>query len=178
MRYTFADFCRCSPSNLRYLHHALLIWRHIIQSGMGHGIDIVEIGGGYGGLALYVQALVSRFPLFVIRSYTIVDLPEAGALQAAYAYELQTAIKPVDGTNGDAIRAALPLSQDRILISAYAFSEFSPEVRAWYERVVIPHCQHGWLLWNMIPVYNFTAMPLTVVDERPLTGPGNKMVTF
>jgi hypothetical protein len=143
----------CSPTNWRYLWHALSILDHDPQ-------NIVEIGGGYGGLMLWLQR-ISRKPL----DYMIYDLSEAKAVQQIYA-RLHD----------------LTLSRDvphpRFLVSAYGFSEFDEPTRRWYEENVIPTCEHGWLVWNINGLYPFTDKPLTVEDEQPQTGANNCVVTF
>lgn len=166
----------CSPTNVRYMLHALLITAHIQQLKLG-AVDIVELGGGYGGLALY---LLSMTPLLSIASCTIVDLPSAGKVQALYAQTLHVPLQIVDGTNVSEIDDLIGATgvNNRFLISNYGFSEFSPAVRDWYERTIIPHCAHGFMVWNMIPVYPFTTAPLHIDLERPETGPGNRVVTF
>ncbi len=72
------------------------------------------------------------------------------------------------------------MSQDerRFLVSAYAFSEFSEPVRQLYEESVVPYCDHGYLVWNMIAPYQFTSHSLMLEDEQPYAVPGNKMVKF
>lgn len=165
----------CSPTNLRYACHALMIVRHI-QALWGGAVHIIEIGGGYGGLALYLR---TAFPEQML-SYTIVDLPEACALQWAYAAHVGLNARTVDSTDGEAIVAALEAtaSGQRFLISAYAFSELTPEWREWYERHLLPAIPHGWLAWNFMRVYPFVSHPLTIEPEYPLTGMGNTYVTF
>lgn len=155
----------CSPTNMRYMWHALSIWDHVEQLGLDYP-SFVEIGGGYGGLALWLHRLAPM----TVGSYTILDLPEAAAIQKSAAREWGLPI------NVDVYFTAM--APGSFLVSAYAFSEFSPHVRGWYEQHVVEHCPHGWLAWNMIPVYPFTEAPLTVEDEQPLTGAGNKIVRF
>lgn len=149
----------CSPTNMRYLWHALCVWDHVGALGID-APSFVEIGGGYGGLALWMYRLAPRRRL----SYAIIDVPEASTIQRRYL-DLHGVTLPA-GVSGS------------FLISAYGFSEFSPPIRDEYERNVVRHCPHGWLAWNMIPVYPFTDALLTIEDERPLTGAGNKIVTF
>jgi hypothetical protein len=154
----------CSPTNLRYLWHALCIWDHVEELEL-HQPDFLEIGGGYGGLALWMHRLAPK----AIGSYRIADLLEASAIQKAYAAELGVPLRTM----------GFPWARDgTFLISAYAFSEFSPEARTWHQKAVVKYCDHGWLAWNMIPVYPFTDKPLTIEDEQPLTGAGNKIVRF
>lgn len=169
----------CSPTNLRYLWHALLFWQHIQALGI-KTVDVVEIGGGYGGLALWIRRLASSQQA-ILRSYSIVDVPEAGAIQSVFCREVAIPVKVVDGTDEKAVFDQMNAYDDAscpYLISMYAFSEFSPEVRSFYEDEVLDDCEHGTLLWNMIPLYQFVAAPLTCEAERPLTGPGNLLVRF
>jgi hypothetical protein len=168
----------CSPTNLRYLYHALRVWQHAEDLGL-RDVAFVELGGGYGGLALYVRALQPFFTPRLLR-YTLVDLPEACALQNAYLQCVQVAAHSVP------MGVLHPRGYDyepRFVISCYAFSEFDPETRRWYEERLFPHCQHGIMIWNGEaangpPLYPFVDAPLTVEPERPLTGPGNKVVLW
>lgn len=173
----------CSPSNMRYLFHALLTLRAIDALEQGQ-IHIVELGGGYGGLALYVQRLQYLFKTRVT-TYTIVDVPEACALQAAIAEQLGLSLRVFSGLGAEEMAKAL-LPDDgrqRFFVSAYGFAEFRAQFQEWYAERLIRHCQHGLLVWNYDPywdnpVYQFVNVPLTVVPERPLTGPGNAFVSF
>lgn len=153
----------CSPTNFRYMWQALSIVQHMQREYLG-AQHIVEIGGGYGGLALY---LCWAFPSW-IKGYTIVDLPEAGAIQTAFARELNFSIFAPERAGAGGY----------YLVSAYGFSELDPEIRAEYEQKIIPKCQHGFMVWNLIEPYPFTDKPLTIVDEDPLTGHGNKVITW
>ena len=75
----FTNFCICSPSNLRYIYHSLLIFDHFKKLNIKN-IDIIEIGGGYGGLSFFINNLSYLFN-FKIKSYTIFDLPSVSILQ-------------------------------------------------------------------------------------------------
>jgi hypothetical protein len=183
----------CSPSNFRYLYHALRVLRHLDRLGL-HRVGIFELGGGYGGLALYVFGLAAGTGLHSL-AYTTVDVPEAAALQAVYAREADLPVWSVNGLDPAALEAALHAGDGdavpRYLISAYAFSEFDAETRAWYEHRLVRRCPHGFLVWNFPvplvgeaekplggPVYPFVDAPLTTEPERPRTGPGNLVVTY
>lgn len=164
----------CSPTNLRYLCQALDILEWIKHLGL-NDVQIVEIGGGYGGLALFLKRF-AKLARVSIAGYTIVDLPEAGALQRRYADELGIALNTVDATDALAVNLAID-PREWFLVSAYGFSEFSAPIREWYQATVIRHCAHGYLVWNMIPVYEI-AEGQQDEPEVPLTGPGNRIVRF
>lgn len=158
----------CSPTNMRYLWHSFQILDWLDALGL-KTVNVVEIGGGYGGLALWLTRLAPT----TIKTHTIIDLREAGDIQVAYANELNIPLRAATP-----VAASLVVPDGGFLISAYAFSEFSPEVRDHYQQSVIRHCAHGWLLWNLGPVYPFTDHVYEVADETPLTGQGNKVVRF
>ena len=82
IKQNFKNFCCCSPSNIRYIFHALLILEHMIKTNLNN-IDIVEIGGGYGGLCLFLYKLSTLFNI-TINSYSIFDLNEPMKLQKKY----------------------------------------------------------------------------------------------
>lgn len=181
----------CSPSNLRYLCHAVMIWRHLERLGL-KAVHIVELGGGYGGLALYLARL-SRFFWPRLASHTSIDLPEVAALQVRYARVMGIRLRAVSGLDAESVDLAFHPDDGipRYFISCYAFSEFDAETRAWYEHRVACRCAHGFLVWNFAqpllgvaekplggPLYPFVDAPLTVEPERPSTGPGNVVVRF
>lgn len=181
----------CSPSNLRYLAHAMLIWRHVTALGLSD-FHVVELGGGYGGLALYLERLRDVVHLYY-GAYTMVDVPEAVALQRSYAKANKVPFIAVDGLDANALRSVVKLNdnQDRYCVSAYAFSEFDRDTQEWYRERLVRHCAHGFMVWNFAlplegiaekplggPLYPFVEAPLTVEPERPLTGEGNMVVTW
>ena len=70
------------------------------------------------------------------------------------------------------------IQPNSFLISNYAFSELNDSIRSEYVNRVIPHCNHGFLAWNFIPIYNFTNQTYRYENERPTTGPNNYFVYF
>ena len=72
IKYDFAtqdqQHYHCSPTSFRYFYQALLVLKHIKELGL-NSVDIVEIGGGYGGLCLALHYLSTD-----INSYSICDL--------------------------------------------------------------------------------------------------------
>jgi hypothetical protein len=158
----------CSPSNLRYLSQALRLWTHALEMGMER-MHVVELGGGYGGLALYVHRLASLFPSVELAWYTIVDLPEAADIQEMVFAEWGVPAMTVNGLDEVALEWCLDHADEtqapRFLFSAYAFSEFDEETRDYYAERVAKHCEHGVLIWN------FTNGPHEKLAERPVGGP-------
>jgi putative sugar O-methyltransferase len=60
------------------IHHA--IKSYLVSDNPKNKLRLVEIGGGYGGLAFWIQTL-GRIP---IHSYTIIDLPMVNILQGYF----------------------------------------------------------------------------------------------
>ena len=83
----FKSFATCSPTNLRYIYISLLILEDIKKYKLNN-IDIIEIGGGYGGLCFFVHSIAKLYKI-EINSYTIFDLLEASNLQEKYLNALQ-----------------------------------------------------------------------------------------
>jgi len=174
VKYTFHDFAHCSPTNLRYIYQTLLILDYV-KSEMLNNLNIIEIGGGYGGLAFYIKNIA---PLFGVKvsSYTIFDLPAATMLQkkylAAHGMDVQVAVL-------DSVESA-QLHKNSFLISNYAFSEIEMNLQNQYtEKVLNPYVSHGFLAWNMIQIYEFIQdKTISFKREVPLTGQYNYFVTF
>ncbi len=160
----------CSPSNFRYLSQALRLLTHAAEVASGR-IHVIELGGGYGGLALYVNRLAHLFPSVEIDAYSIVDLPEAGVVQAKTAGALSVPIYVVNGLSEISLGICRDLSEaPRFLFSAYAFSEFDEDTRNWYAEHLVKHCEHGVVIWN------FTNGPHEWLAERPVGGPVYKFI--
>lgn len=171
-----------SPSNWRYLCHALKVWRHIDSLGLDN-VDIIELGGGYGGLALWVRGLAAGRDVR-LGTYSLVDLPEAAILQGQFtaACSLRS-VWTANGLEAEGLARALRppghTGVPRILVSAYAFSEFDQETRDWYAEGLIRHCEHGLIVWNCPepisgferelggPVYQFIDKPLSIEPDEP-----------
>jgi len=171
----FEDFCECSPTNLRYIYHALLALKNT-SNKYENGIDIVEIGGGYGGLCYFIYKL-AELQNIEIKSYAIFDLPSIINLQKLYLSYLGISI------NTYLLSDKFILNNNSYFISTYAFTELSYMLRKEYEDKVISYCNHGFVVWNFIEdVYNFTKNGiLSIEEERPQTAYGvrkNLFITY
>ena len=174
----------CSTSNFRYLYHALLVLSDIQRDG--RPVVVVELGGGYGGLALYVQALQHHFD-DLIQRYIIIDLPEAAALVEAHCRAIELPVAVVNGLDSESIDVTLPQVGPLFFVSCYGFAEFDVATQAWYEDQVIRRCEHGFLAWNYADswdyrppnhVYKFADKEIEVEAERPAIAPGCMFVRF
>lgn len=145
----FDNFTLCSPSNLRYIYQSLKILNYIKSLELNN-IDLIEIGGGYGGLCFYVNKLSGIFNIN-INSYTIFDLLYPSLLAKKYLLNLG-----IKNTNHYQLNNFNNLNINSFLISSYAFSELSEDIRIDYQQKIInPYTIHGFIAWNAVPVYNF-----------------------
>jgi hypothetical protein len=166
-------FITTSPSNLRYILHSYLILRHI-QSLNLNDVDIVEVGGGYGGLCLAINYF-SKLYNINIKSYTIIDLPELIRLQNMYLSKHSLSF-PLTYLNAFNYGKDIDMS-NMFLISNYCFSEISAEHQRNYINFLFHKVSHGFMAWNHIPLYNF-GFSYRYEVEYPLTGSTNNYVYF
>jgi len=156
----------CSPTSLRYFYQALLVLKYIRELGLD-SVDIVEIGGGYGGLCLAIHHLSDGYLSDKITSYTICDLLPVMKLQemylGAFNISLSTEIKPTS-----------------FLISCYGLSELDQFTRDGYIDALHTSIQHGFIVWNepRCDIKHILKRECTIISERPLTRDGNTFVTF
>lgn len=156
---TFSTTC------IRYLYHATQIVK------MKPNLPIVEIGGGYGGLAFAI-GYVANLQNVTIPSYTILDLPNVQKLQEYYLKHFSLNFPVFFSSSYD---------EPCFLVSNYALAEMGEENRATYVRdVVLPHVQSGFLAWNSEAPYDFLHQKFacSVEEEKPKTGPHNKVIRF
>lgn len=171
-KYDFGNF-ECSPTSLRYIWHAHIILTYM-KSLNKDSHDIVEIGGGYGGLCLALNYF-SPFYDVKISSYTIVDLKVITQLQTLYLETVKLSY-PVSFVDASTYGRDIALTS-AFLISNYCFSEIGYDFQNQYLEHLFPKIEHGFMAWNFIPLYEFRK-PLRVEDEKPKTGPLNQFVYF
>jgi hypothetical protein len=150
-----------SPTSLRYIFHALKVLE------MLNNDEIVEIGGGYGGLALAINFFDTSLK---IKKYNFIDLPGPLELQRRYLsnFKFNFEIKFFDADKfGQDI-----CGNNFFLISSYSFSELRREFQLQYAKHIIARCDHGFLAWSLGPLFDFgkiikheTAYPFTGADE-------------
>ena len=168
----FCDFCSCSPTNLRYILHTLLILEHAKKNNL-FKIDFIEIGGGYGGLAFFIHKLSNLFNI-EIKSYTIFDLHEPMILQKKYLNLHNIVINTLN------IFDDFVIDKNSFLISNYAYSEISIDLQKLYtQKLINPYILHGFLAWNGIEFYNFCDNKNFITEkEYPHTGTYNYYIYF
>ncbi|HUX03039.1 MAG TPA: hypothetical protein VMY35_18930 [Phycisphaerae bacterium] len=123
-----------SPTMTRYAYRArdLNDWRPL------DGARIVEIGGGYGGLA----AVIHKF--FKPQSYKIADIGYAQQLQARFLRE--AGVECVEFL----YRNQSPGNTD-LLIADFSICELGPQARGEYANTLFPVADYGAVIWSEMP---------------------------
>jgi hypothetical protein len=157
-----------SPSSLRYIRHALLILSHCVQIG-NLTPSFVELGCGYGGLALAIDHYSPMFGINV-KSYTMIDLDDPLALQKLYMSN-HTVSFPISFESASTYGSRIS-GTDNFLISNYCFSEVAPHIQQQYLATLFPKCANGFILWNNVKVFDI-GKQVRVEPEVPMTTPAN-----
>lgn len=175
-----------SPTTLRYAKIASDLKR---EFGSLDQFRLMEIGGGYGGIC----TLLSK--LFVPKSYTILDLPESGALCQRYLREQKV----------EASFAWLPEMHEQdvdLVVSYLFFSEMDRTLQKQVIDKILSRAKAGFLIcapghWKEIPysatehrrVKPFSREELLralqkrginarAIPEDPLTGKGHFVIVW
>ena len=165
-----------SPSSLRYIYHAHLILSYMNSLGKDAQRDIVEIGGGYGGLCLAINHFAPQYGVH-INSYTICDLTNIIQLQELYLNEVKL---DINVNFVDAVTYGADIPHDKMfLISNYCLSEISLDHQIKYRECLFPKVEHGFFAWNAIPLHSLGLDHLYNEPEVPNCGNKfNKYVWF
>jgi putative sugar O-methyltransferase len=136
-----------SGNTLQYMMSTTYIRRHFGNIQLG---NIVEIGGGYGGLC---TVLTSTTPY---ETYTILDLPSPSLVQKKYLNKL--GIKNTIFTDTNNIQSG---NKYDLCISEYCISEFNDKGQDFYINNVIQYCKGAYFLLN----FNNTPALLRFIDK-------------
>ena len=137
-RYDYGKFGLFSPSTLRYA--SLLL---DIESLFGNlaGKKVVEIGGGYGGLA---RLICSEHD---VRDYTLFDLPQVLGLARKYLAGFGDDL--LDKFRFETLDRYSDTQQFDLLISTCALTECLPTVQEEYLTRVVQNSKAGFVLYNV-----------------------------
>jgi putative sugar O-methyltransferase len=139
--YSYALFGQISPSTIRYIKNTL-----DIQNYFGDDIkDIVEIGGGYGGLCKTMQVR------YDFKNYVLIDLPQVNMLSKKYISKFSSLSGKVSQFSPDEITNIKNID---LVISNYAFSECDVKIQEFYYNTVISNAKYFYMVYNNITPYN------------------------
>lgn len=174
LRYYYSRIGLFSPTTLRYVHVHLKLIQFFKSI---EGLNVIEIGGGYGGQAAISTCLIPNL------SWNIYDLPTVLALQKKF---IDTATDNSDVKFYSGLEI-VEIPGD-LLISNYALSEVSRELQIEYFEKVVKKCNRGYMTWNNISETEMNGLTIhevlsylpsaTVLDEQPETNTGNKIILW
>lgn len=162
-----------SPSSTRYVSHALDICEQIKRKKL-QNVCIVEVGGGYGGLAL-VLSEVSKIMDVEIDQYVIYDLPGVCELQKFYLdhHNLEYNVVWNDSAS---FGSDLNTGNRIFLVSAYCISELDSNLRKKYLENLLSKVSGAYLVWNLESLEDLQPHTFEVTEEVPQTGTVNKII--
>lgn len=161
-----------SPSTIAYVFKALDILQHMKKSKL-NDVDVLEIGGGYGGQCKMVVDLAPLFDIN-INSYTLIDLYWPNELQRKYLETLGYTNK-INYISYEELRdSEVKIPKFNYLISIYALGEFMPEVQQFYVDKMNSFPYH-YVLWNTPQIHERFLLS-DIEEERPRTGPFNVLI--
>lgn len=148
-----------NANTARYIYHALLIRKYINRRLSNTKLQIVEIGGGYGGLCFWLSKLIPE----CIHSYEIVDLEIVSRLQNRCLDKW--------GINCSYLNDPLQWKKSEypvFCISNYGYSEFNKTYQDLYKETILNKTTGGFMVWNnWTGIYKFTENEIKIEKERP-----------
>lgn len=126
-----------SPTTIRYIK---VLSDLINQFGDLSGLDIVEIGCGYGGQAKIIM------DVFNVKSYTLIDLKDALDLSKKYLTNVGVDMSKIVFKT----MAELEVSEYDLFISNYAYTECDKNVQLEYFDKTIAKTKKGYITANFI----------------------------
>jgi putative sugar O-methyltransferase len=173
-RFWYRGIGMASPTELRYLKIA-----SDLQEIFGDLDDfkIVEVGIGFGGQC----AIISRSS--AVKSYDLVDLKEVLSLTSLYL------TKSKIPTKINLCRELLPsIPEYDLFISNYALSELKIEYQEHYIENFVKRSKRGYVIYNHITPKDFKTLTAEefadriqnsiIINEKPITHPGNKLIIW
>jgi putative sugar O-methyltransferase len=157
VEYPFGSF---SPTTLRYIK----IVSDLSQLSL-EDMDIVEIGGGYGGQYTVLRQYAKP------KSYTFVDLPRVLKLQKRYIEKNNLDDIELNFYNSD----NLPSRTYDLVISNYAISECDTDIQDIYISKIIKNSKHGYIIHNKFRGHavdtfiDLSTKKVKVTNENPQT---------
>ncbi len=170
IKYKYNDDLICSPTNLRYIYHALVILKHYQAKSCN---SIVEIGCGYGGLFLAISFFAKFLKINIVKYY-IIDLNEVGQLISLYLQCHQHITLPYEIHNASSFGSTVN-GCNLYVISNYCFTEIMEEYRFSYAKNLFNKVIHGFITWQTseVSLENFKKyfknVTYRIIEEKPQT---------
>ena len=142
--YEYDQLGKISPTTIRYIKNTYDIFSYFKGTDIK---NIVEIGGGYGGLCKIMNSV------FDFDNYLIFDLPEVNELTKKYI-SIFPEIKDKDKVQVFSLDQLEEIDGIDLLISNYAFSELSKDLQIEYYEKIINKSDNFYMMFNPISKNN------------------------
>lgn len=169
----YTENTKFSPTTIRYIVTGLDILYNYKMKNSKKELNIVEVGGGYGGQCKLIFDLAPLFDLEV-KSYTIMDYDIVCNLQKKYLSTL--GYKNVNFLHFD-LKNVPKLNKYDLFISNYALGEISKKYQNYYVNYVVKYARNLYIIWNMTPLHEyFKTDKFVKTTENPQTGKKNVVI--
>ena len=165
------EFFYFSPSTIHYIYTGLDIIHTVLKDRKE--INILEIGGGYGGQCKILHDMCDMLGVKINR-YGIVDLEYVSKLQNKYLSSLGH--QNIEYYEYENIEDIDVFKEYDVLISVYGLGEFELDVQNYYVDIIVKHMKDYYIIWNTQEINNFFKND-KIVDETPQTGRFCKIIT-
>ena len=170
-----------STTCLRYLWHAIEIVNRL-DTYFEKGIipTLVELGGGYGGLAVAIHYMLQLRKKDHKLNYKIVDLTNVQKLQAYYTSQFTLNCIDLEFVDSKQFGANIHTS-NIFIVSNYCIGEMGEDNRQNYMNALFSKKEvlGGYIQWNSGASTDcLSRFRLDIKEEHPKTGPDNKTVNF
>lgn len=172
MTYNYDNIGLTSPTTLRYIK---VIGDIINSFGNLDGLNIVEVGCGYGGQAKII------FDTYNVNSYTVIDLPEVLNLTKKYLSRFNIDMNKVIFKD---INSLTENENYDLFISNYAYTECSENIREVYFNKILTKSKMGYLTSNFLSHETMDNEIINKInncvkiEERPFTGDKNFIIIW
>ena len=138
--YEYEKFSSFSPSTIRYIKNTLDINNFVSDFDIK---NVVEIGGGYGGLCKTLSVLINY------QNYLLVDIFEVNKLSEKYLSKFSNIKNKITHFDYNQIKTNEVENID-LLISNYAFSECGRQIQNVYYENLIKTSKTFYITYNNI----------------------------
>jgi putative sugar O-methyltransferase len=140
--FEFGELGKISPTTIRYIKNTFDIIDYFDCNNIK---NIVEIGGGYGGLCKTISSIID------FENYIIFDLEEVNLLVEKYISKFSNIS---DKVKTFTLQELDEIDGIDLLISNYAFSELSLDIQDEYYEKVIKNSKYIYMIFNQISEKN------------------------
>tara|TARA_R110000824_G_C15220596_1_gene677547 strand:+ start:912 stop:1685 length:774 start_codon:yes stop_codon:yes gene_type:complete len=140
----YEGFGEINTTTLRYIKYAV-----DILEGFGplNNYDLIEIGGGYGGLARILNCVYN------FKSIKLVDLPEPLELQSKYLSKFSIPCETYEPQDD------IHVEKKTLVVSNFAWCECDKDIRNKYIKDIISKCNRVYIV-----TYHVDTNELTILD--------------